>query len=621
MSYGTADKVDEGMAFEIRLERQRPQCSRQKHLGLKVTPAFPIILFSGRKTAMKSKISTSLLVILLVSVSLSGGQEKTSGNAPQESSIEAELKPIFQEWERPDRPGGVVAIMEKGEIVYKKSFGLANIEYRQPNTSQTVFDVSSLAEPITGMAIAMLEEQGKLTASEPVRKYIPELPECMGSVTIAHLLYHTSGLVDWFDLLTLAGWDERDVITTDHVFKLLQRQKDLLFAPGSEYRHSRTDYTLLAELVKRVTDKPFRDWTWENIFRPLGMIDTLFRDNPREILENRAYSINYHYRDGYLKGADNLGVVGANSLYTSLDDFIKWISNIQSQKLGPAAVLEKMLTSGKLSDGKDAGHSYGFRTETKNGLKRILKDGFWGGFHAAFRYYPDVSFAVVIFSNWDYSWYSPANHAENVVNVCLKSYMQKEEKAKPGSEKKEEMELSPIILGQYQGEFRLQPGTYMTIKMEDENLMLFLPGGQKYRLTPVSESEFLFLNQFYTVSFHKDQNDQISHLNLRGGSQDFNAPRIERVELNHEQLKLHEGTYYNEETDSRYEIRLGEKGLVITSLRGGDVSLTPESRNYFIGNSLIFRLIAFSTDESGEIAGFRIDSDNLQHFIFKKLKE
>jgi CubicO group peptidase (beta-lactamase class C family) len=263
---------------------------------------------------MRSKLFISLLAISLPLVLLSGGQEKTADNSPQKSSIEAELKPIFQEWERPDRPGGVVAIVEKGKIVYKKCFGLANVEYNIPNTSQTVFDVSSLAEPITGMAVAMLEEQGKLSASEPIKKYMPELPDCMDPITIAHLLYHTSGLADWFDLLTLAGWDERDVITTDHVLKLLQRKRKLLFAPGSEFRYSRTDYTLLAELVERVTGQSFRDWTWENLFKSLGMIDTLFRENPQEIVENRAYSINYHYREGYLKGADNLGVVGANSL-------------------------------------------------------------------------------------------------------------------------------------------------------------------------------------------------------------------------------------------------------------------------------------------------------------------
>jgi CubicO group peptidase (beta-lactamase class C family) len=570
---------------------------------------------------MRSKLFILILLISLPLVLLSAGQEKKPENSPRKSSLETDLKPIFQEWERPDRPGGVVAIIQKGEIVYKKCFGLANVEYGLLNTPQTVFDVSSLAEPVTGMAIAMLEEQGKLATSEPIRKYIPELPECMDSITIAHLLYHTSGLADWFDLISLAGWDERDVITTGHVLKLLQRQRVLVFSPGSEYRYSRTDYTLLAELVKRITNESFRDWAWENIFKPLGMLDSTFREDHRETIENRAYSINYSYREGYLKGADNLGVVGASSLYTSLDDFIKWMSNIQSQKMGSASVLEKMFTSGKLSNGEDAGHSYGFNVDSNKGLKRVFKNGSWGGFKAAFHYYPEASFAVAIFSNWDYSWNDPAIHAENVARVCLKALMEKGEQAKPDAKKKEGMKINPSILSQYQGEYRLQPGTYMNIKMEDDNLMLFFPGGQKYQLVPISESEFQFLNQYYTVSFHKGKNGQIGRLNLRAGVQNFDAPRIERVNLNQEQLKLHEGTYYNQETDGRYEIRWGENGLILTSLRGGDIALTPESKNYFIANSPIFRLIVFSKDKDGEIIGFRIDSDNLRPFLFEKIKK
>jgi len=188
--------------------------------------------------------------------------------------------------------------------------------------------------------------------------------------------------------------------------------------------------------VRRVTGQSFREWTWDHIFKPLGMTRTHFHDNLREVVEDRAYSINYHSRDGYLKGADNLSVPGALSLFTSLDDFIKWIVNLEAPKIGSAAVREKMLTSGKLSDGAEVGYSYGLIVDSFRGLKRVQKNGSWGGFRSAFQYYPEQSFGVVVLSNWDYAWNEPNSHADNVARVCLESTIEKLKKEQPAPGRK-----------------------------------------------------------------------------------------------------------------------------------------------------------------------------------------
>jgi len=120
--------------------------------------------------------------------------------------------------------------------------------------------------------------------------------------------------------------------------------------------------------ARSVVHGPFseRDWTWTNIFKPLGMTRTLFRDNYRETVEDRAYSINYHPREGFLRGEDNLSAVGSLGLFTTLDDFVKWVQNLDNPVVGSARVKDMMTASGALADGREAGHSYGLNGDTYN---------------------------------------------------------------------------------------------------------------------------------------------------------------------------------------------------------------------------------------------------------------
>jgi len=565
----------------------------------------------------------SLLVVALGSVFLAVGYAQVPAGQTETSSYEAKIKLIFQEWERPDRPGGVVAVVEKGQVVFKKCFGLANVEYQVPNSSRTVYDVGQLAEAVTGMAVAMLEDQGKLSASDLVKKYIPELPSCADGLTVAHLVYHTSGLIDWLDLLAPAGWNEGDIITLEQILKVVGRQSSLLIEPGSKYSYSRTDYVLLSELVRRVSGRPFREWTWENIFKPLGMTRTHFHDNFREVVEDRAYSINYHSREGYLKGADNLSAVGALSLFTTLDDFIKWMVNLEVPKIGSAKIREKMLVSGRLADGGEAGHSYGLVVDSHQGLRRLRKSGSWGGFRSAFQYYPGQSLGVVVLSNWDYAWNEPNSHADNVARACLESTLEKLKKEQPApaatSKKKTAIKLSPSALAEYEGEYRAGGRSYLTIAQE-KGVLVFKAGGQAFRLVPAGEMEFSLEdpNIPVVVKFSIAPDGKVNRLTYRAGLQETSALKITRETLAPEQLKKYAGTYHNADLNVRYEIAVREGRLVLSSLRTRDVVLSPENRRTFLGDSAGFQLVSFLLGEGGEVDGFVIDTDQLRRLEFKK---
>ncbi len=166
-----------------------------------------------------------------------------------------------------------------GKVVYKNGFGLANMEYDIPNTPSTIFHVASVSKQFTAMCILLLESEGKLNINDDIRKYIPEMPDLGHVITIKHLMHHTSGLRDQWELLFLAGWRSDDVITQEHLLKAIMRQKALNFEPGTKFLYSNTGYTLMAEIVKRVSGKPITIFAKENIFDPLKMDNTHFHDD------------------------------------------------------------------------------------------------------------------------------------------------------------------------------------------------------------------------------------------------------------------------------------------------------------------------------------------------------
>ena len=235
--------------------------------------------------------------ILIVSLSLlllsSATPRVTAQNAGEPARPPApasKVDELFAKWNKPASPGCAFSVMKDGQIIDKRAYGMANLDYDIPLTTSSVFHVASVSKQFTAAAVVLLAQQKKLSLDDPVRKYIPELPDFGQSITIRHLIHHTSGLRDQWALLGLAGSRySMDRIADIDVLDLVSRQKDLNFRTGEKYLYSNTGYTLLAVIVARVSGKSFREFTDENIFRPLGMKDTHFRDDFSEIVKNQAY--------------------------------------------------------------------------------------------------------------------------------------------------------------------------------------------------------------------------------------------------------------------------------------------------------------------------------------------
>lgn len=256
---------------------------------------------------------------------------------------------LFVPWDRKDSPGAAMAVVRNGEIIYKKGYGAANLEYEIPNTPSSIFHMASVSKQFTAFAVAFLAQQGRLSLDDDIRKYISEVPDFGKKISIKHLIHHTSGLRDQWNLLAMAGWRLDDVITKEHILKLVKHQKEVNFNPGDEYLYCNTGYTLLAEIVARVTGKSFPEWTQENIFEPLGMAKTLFYEDHEKIVKNRAYSYssasNYTFKKRVLSYAN----VGATSLFTSAEDLSKWAANFDNPVVGNRELIRQMEEQGVLT--------------------------------------------------------------------------------------------------------------------------------------------------------------------------------------------------------------------------------------------------------------------------------
>jgi len=212
-------------------------------------------------------------------------------SAFSQEDIYDQVESLFNVCDKPELPGGfAAALIKDGQVIFKKAYGYANYENKIPFTSSTVMDYASVAKQFTGLAIAQLIKEGKLRLNDDIRLYLPDVPEFGDTITIAHLLYHSSGIRDWVGLVKISGRYMEDVITDEFIMKLVMNQKELNFRSGEKFQYSNTGYFLLANIVSKITGKSFREWTRKNIFRPLQMNDTHFSDDYSEIIMNKADS-------------------------------------------------------------------------------------------------------------------------------------------------------------------------------------------------------------------------------------------------------------------------------------------------------------------------------------------
>lgn len=335
---------------------------------------------------------------------------------------EADVDRIFSRF-TDATPGCAVGVAVNGRPSLAKAYGLADLEHDVKNTPDTIFEAGSVSKQFTAAAVLLLAREKRLSLDDPVRKYIPELPDYGVPLTVRHMLNHASGLRDWGSVASIAGWPRTTrAYTHAHVLEIVSRQRALNFTPGTRYSYSNTGYNLAAILVSRVSGMPFPEFTETRLFGPLGMTRTSWRDDYRRIVKGRA--IAYSGDNGRFETLMPFeNVHGNGGLLTTVGDLLKWNANFTTHVVGDAAFAREQQTPGRFNDGRVQGYALGLMVGTRNGLREIAHSGSTAGYRAHLTRFPDHDVSVAVLCN--VSSGNATQYAEAVADLYLASRMKR----------------------------------------------------------------------------------------------------------------------------------------------------------------------------------------------------
>lgn len=294
-----------------------------------------------------------------------------------------------------DVPGASVLVLRDGKPIVRKSYGFADLEQRVAATPATNYRLASVTKQFTAAAILLLMQDGKLSLDDRVRKWLPSLPDTTDAITIRHLLTHTGGLIDYEDIMPAdQAWQLRDI----DVLRLLEKERKVYFAPGSDYRYSNGGYAMLALIVEKASGGTFQDFLAKRIFQPLGMRNTLAYVWEGPPVPNRAFG--YTFAEGKWRRLDQSptsAVLGDGGVYSSIDDLAKWDAALYDDRLLSAASRKLAFTPWTKTDVADVRYGFGWRITGET----LWHSGETTSFRNVIVRWPQRHLTVIVLTNRD----------------------------------------------------------------------------------------------------------------------------------------------------------------------------------------------------------------------------
>ena len=320
------------------------------------------------------------------------------GQDAREVSLNKQIDSLVSGQIRSNEPGMAILVARKGKIVYEKAFGNANLELAVPLTTDMVFQIGSITKQFTAVAIMQLAEMGRLSLKDSIQQYLKDYPYKGHSITIEHLLTHTSGIRD-FQTIDHQGqnvlrWDVTPQQLIDHV-----RNTTLEFEPGSAYKYTNSGYLLLGRIIEVASGQSYHQYLMQNVIRKAGLKHTFFA-NRDTLVPNRAQS--YSIDKGYLENADYISYsygFGSGDLLSTVGDLFLWNTALRNGQVITKENLEKAQTPYKLTNGTTIAYGFGWFVDQFNGVKRIHHEGQIGGFVSEEKYFPADDVFVATLAN------------------------------------------------------------------------------------------------------------------------------------------------------------------------------------------------------------------------------
>jgi CubicO group peptidase (beta-lactamase class C family) len=554
-----------------------------------------------------TKIKTYLicLLILLTNVIFTNAQVKTTPKSKTADKVDK----LLANYEFKNTPGLSLAVIKDGAIVYKKGLGIANLEYGNPITTSTVFQVASVSKQFTVFSILLLEQERKLSIDDDIRKYLPEMPDYGHKITLRNLANHTSGIRDNTDLAILIGTSDADMFSNEEAVKLITSQKGLNFIPGDEFQYCNSGYILLAEIVKRVSGQSFAEFTQSRIFKPLKMKNSQFVDAPKTIITNRAYSYE-KYDTTYYKSILNHSFVGSTGLNTTTDDLSLWAMNFEKKIIGNDAIFNKMKEKSRLNNGEFIPYGLGLENQNYKGLDVMFHGGGIGKYGSRILMIPEQKFSVVYMCN------SHEFHPFDIVYKIVDYYLADKETTT------QTKTINKTLLQNFVGDYGKFFELILTFSRDKDTLFLQFKGDDnKVKLVQTSDNEFTYPNIPHSKFVFEKTNGQSSNF-VKWHISDFSykGQKIELKEFDKDKINKNElvGMYYNAELNTNYNLIIKENNLFATHSRNGEISLTPFQPDIFVSNIGTIELIR---NDEKKVIGFNLSTQGINKIKFDKINE
>lgn len=531
------------------------------------------------------------------------------------ASPETQIDSICAPYSLPGSPGCVIAVVQNGKVIFSKGYGLAELENEAANNPSTMFDIGSNTKQFTATSILLLQEQGKLSLDDELRKYIPEFPKYQWPITLRQLMQHTSGIRDYFDLMSLKGMNIGNNYPNEEYFKLIFAQSELNFRPGDQQMYSNSGYILLAEVVRRVSGMPLAQFAQENILDKLGMKEALFYDDPFRIVKHRAQSYGPLPSGGYWRGPSIATNIGDGGILSTAGDLAIWDENYYSNRLGKGDpnLMRQLETKTVLNNGDTLLWAMGLRHDQHGGHHVIRHGGAYYGFRSEIARFPEQHFTVIVLANL--ATIEATGLAYSVADVYLPAVSETKPAATVVAAK-----LSQAQLEQRAGVFRNPvSGTIWTVTAGDSVMLVGTSTGFNFVLTPIDADHFAItgVQLVGTVAYTKLPSGETTIELAMPGQQTarFQPFKVDTVPQN---LDQYVGEFHCRDLDLTYVLTL--EGDVLSVASKGDaeaIALSPTIRDEFVAQGGETQ-IRFERDPEKHVQALRLSLPRAKNILFER---
>ena len=511
----------------------------------------------------------------------------------------AEIDKIFSSL-KPDAPGCSVALSQNGKLIASRAYGSADLERSVPITTDSIFDAGSVVKQFVAASVLMLVEDGKLSLTEDVRKYIPELPDTGHKITPDHLLTHTSGVRDWQALRSLFESDPTAI-------QMALRQRGLNFAPGDEWGYSNTNYELLKEIVARVSGMSFAEFTQKRLWEPLKMTHSAYVHDMTAVIKNRALAYSKDKNTWKLDMYFGNDRGGSGGLLTTASDLVMWNDALTAGTLGKF-VTEKLHEPATLNNGRKVTYARGLRVETRGADKLVWHSGGAAGYSTLSVRLPDHGLSLALMCNADGG--AKDEYASKIFDLFLPPAARE-----PGPSPS----ATPTDLSTRAGLFFNEQNGQPLLLAVNNNTLAIAGGGPLVTLAADR-----FRNRRKSVFFMSEADFELQFLSA--DRFEIKAKEGETIKYRRAvsftptpvELSAFAGQYDSSEMGAVMEIVPEKGGLTLRFYRNPEkaLQLKPVDKDTFMISQLV---VCFVRDKDGKVTGFDYSNPLLRNIRYTRL--